>query len=192
MRARRAGQRGTVGSEHIGEPAALERISDEGHGPDPLIHPDTEPFWQGLERGELRAQRCKACGTWRYPFAPVCHRCLSFEATWEPLSADGRVAAAVIVRRPTGDQIWAGRVPFASGIVDLEHDLRLPGRILCQCGAGLRKGAVVRAVVVTSRSQRAVLAFRHDCPTPARPSAATPAPAPRPSTRRRSRGASGH
>ena len=141
----------------------LRRITDDLDRPDPVIHPDSEEFWSGLARGELRLQRCTACATWRFPSSPVCFRCRSFAHTWAPISPGGRVAAAVVVRRATGDPVWGAHVPFASGIVDLEHDLRLPGRILCSCGEGLRRGAAVRAVVLTSSRHPAVMAFRHAC-----------------------------
>ena len=141
----------------------LPRITDDRDRPDPVVHPDSQEFWSGLARGELRLQRCTACHTWRFPMAPVCHRCLSFEHTWEAISPAGTVAAAVVVRRATGDPVWSAHVPFASGIVDLEHDLRLPGRILCVCGEGLRRGARVRAVLLTSSGHPAVMAFRHAC-----------------------------
>jgi uncharacterized OB-fold protein len=141
----------------------MKRIADARGRPDPVIHPDSDGFWKSLERGELRLQRCTACATWRFPVSPVCHRCLSFEHTWEPVSAAGTVAAAVVVRRATGDPTWGAHAPFASGIVDLEHELRLPGRILCTCGEGLRRGATVRAVVLTSSGHPAVMAFSHAC-----------------------------
>ena len=77
--------------------------------------------------------------------------------------AGGTVAAAVVVRRATGDPAWGAHAPFASGIVDLAHGLRLPGRILCTCGEGLRRGSAVRAVVLTSSGHPAVMAFGHAC-----------------------------
>jgi uncharacterized OB-fold protein len=142
---------------------ALPPVADDGDRPDPVIHPDSQEFWSSLARGELRLQRCTACGTWRYPVSPVCHRCLAFDFTWEPVSPAGRVAAAVVVQRATGEAAWSAHVPFASGIVDVEHGVRLPGRILCACGEGLRHGAAVRAVVLTSAGHVPVMAFRHDC-----------------------------
>jgi uncharacterized OB-fold protein len=146
-----------------GGPEILRRVPDDRERPDPVIHPDSQEFWDGLARGQLRLQRCAACGTRRFPVAPVCHRCRSFDHTWEPVAPEGRVAAAVVVQRATGEPAWGAHVPFASGIVDLEHGLRLPGRILCACGEGLRHGAPVRAVALTSSGHPAVLAFAHAC-----------------------------
>src|SRR5438132_10777818 len=103
----------------------LPRLADTAPRPEPVIHPDTEPFWRGLDEGELLAQRCANCGTHRFPFAPVCFRCQSFDHTWGPISPEGTVAIAVKVRRATGDPRWGRHVPFLSGLVDLEHGLRL-------------------------------------------------------------------
>jgi uncharacterized OB-fold protein len=146
-----------------GRPLISERIVDEGPRPEPLVHPDTAPFWEGLEAGELRVQRCSSCGTYRFPFAPVCHRCLSFELTWEPIAVVGTVATAVRVQRATGDAAWGAHVPFISGNVDVEHGLRLPGRILCPCGEALRRGTPVRVVLLTAPGRPTIPGFAHDC-----------------------------
>src|SRR5690349_5090377 len=113
---------------------ALDRYTEPAPRPDPVVHPETDGFWTGLAEGELRVQACTRCGTLRFPFASVCHVCLSFESTWQPIDPAGTVAAAVVVHRATGGRDWAAHVPFVSGLVDLEHGLRLPGRILCTCG----------------------------------------------------------
>ena len=46
----------------------LDRLADTATGPEPVVHPDTEPFWDALSQGELRIQLCARCGTHRYPF----------------------------------------------------------------------------------------------------------------------------
>ncbi len=143
--------------------AITDRIRDDGPRPQPLIHPDTAPFWAGLEAGELRVQRCTACGTHRFPFEPICHACLSFDLTWEPIAPSGTVATAVRAVRATGDPAWAAHVPFISGSVDMEHDLRLPGRILCTCGEALRRGTSVRVVLLVSPDRPTIHAFAHNC-----------------------------
>lgn len=115
-------------------PRPLVRLPEIGTRPDPVVHPETEGFWSALREGELRIQVCDACGTYRFPLAPVCFNCLSVESTWTPVAPEGTVACAVVVNRATGDRRWGAHVPFLSGLVDLEHGLRLPGRIACTCG----------------------------------------------------------
>jgi len=142
----------------------LDKLTEVAPRPDPVVHPEVAGFWVGLADGELRVQVCSVCGTYRYPFAPVCFNCRSFESTWEPISPDGVVAAAVRVRRATGEQEWQAHVPFLSGIVELEHGLRLPGRIACTCGEALRRGTAVRAVVMPAGGGGIdVHGFAHSC-----------------------------
>jgi uncharacterized OB-fold protein len=142
----------------------LVTVVEDLSRPEPVIHPEVEAFWNGLGTGRLLVQRCRRCGTWRFPIAPVCHRCRSFDYSWEPISPSGRVAAAVTVRRATGDAVWATHVPFASAIVDVDHGLRLPGRLLCRCGQGSRRGSAVEAVVLGAPRLAPVLGFAHGCP----------------------------
>jgi uncharacterized OB-fold protein len=146
--------------------ALLPIVVEAGGRPDPLIHPDTEPFWTALDRGELVGQVCTLCETWRFPFGPVCHRCRSFDHAWRPLDAAGTVAAVVAVQRATGERVWGEHVPFLSGTVDMAHGLRLPGRVLCTCGAARRHGAKVRAVRLVAEGHPTVMAFAHDCTLP--------------------------
>jgi uncharacterized OB-fold protein len=143
-------------------PVPLDHFPEAAPRPAPVVHPETEPFWAGLAEGELRVQVCAACGTHRFPFAPVCFACLSFEHTWEAISPQGRLAVAAVVHRATGDRAWAAHVPFASGLVELEHGLRLPGRILCTCGE-LARGAPVRAVVLGAPGEPPVHGLAHTC-----------------------------
>lgn len=41
----------------------------------PVVTRDTEFFWAGTARGELRIQRCSACGRLRHPPGPMCPGC---------------------------------------------------------------------------------------------------------------------
>ena len=146
----------------------LERIADERPRPEPMVHPDTAEFWAGLEASELRVQRCSACGTHRFPFAPICHVCGSFEVSWEAVPPQGTVATAVRVERATGDAAWAAHVPFISGNVHVAHGLRLPGRILCECGEALRRGTPLRVVLLVAPNRQTIHAFAHECVPPTR------------------------
>ncbi len=44
---------------------------------------DSQPYWDGLARGELRLQRCDRCRALRWPARAICNRCRSFEHAWE-------------------------------------------------------------------------------------------------------------
>jgi uncharacterized protein len=132
-------------------------------GPGPLQHPESAAFWASVADGHFCLQVCDRCRTVRFPIAPVCFSCLSFEWSLLPVSERGRVASAVTVRVATGSQEWAAAVPFTSALVDMEAGVRLPGRIICRCGQGTKKGTIVEVVRVSSNSDLPVFAFEHEC-----------------------------
>lgn len=133
-------------------------------GPGPVVHPQTRPFWDRLaEQRVFSVARCLRCGTRRYPLAPGCHACLSFEYEWVDLDPEGTVSAAVRVERATGISAWQAGTPYTSALVDLADGLRVPGRVLCDCGAALRHGCAVRMCLVPTASGGVVPAFVHAC-----------------------------
>lgn len=132
-------------------------------GPAPVVHPENEGFWNALKEGGLRLQQCAGCGTIRFPVAPSCWRCLSFEHSWVDVDADGTVAAATEIVRATGNPVWQDATPYLTGLVDTRAGVRLPGRILCTCGAASRHGTPVTPVRVPTRGEWITYAFQHDC-----------------------------
>ena len=50
--------------------------------PLPAITEDGAPYWDGCRAGELRAQRCTACGHLRWPPSVLCPRCLADGGDW--------------------------------------------------------------------------------------------------------------
>ena len=71
----------------------------------PLVRPEPRknvyeaPFWEHVQRHDLRLQRCAECGAFRYPPGPACPSCLSQEAEWAPLSGRGRLLSWVVFHR---------------------------------------------------------------------------------------------
>jgi uncharacterized protein len=88
---------------------------------------------------------------------------LAFDHDWVELAAAGTVAVAVIVRRATGIAIWRAAVPFTTGLVEMEHDIRLPGRILCSCAEAPRPGSAVTLCRIRTEGGGIVHAFEHHC-----------------------------
>jgi uncharacterized OB-fold protein len=87
----------------------------------PVPVPDavTAPFWEGCAVRELRIQRCARCGTHRHVPSPLCHRCQSFEVSWDISAGDGRVFSYIVVHRsahPATDE----RVPYNVAVVQLD------------------------------------------------------------------------
>lgn len=145
----------------------LERFVDSAARPAPFVHPETAPYWSGLADGELTIQRCSECQTARYPHAPVCFVCGSFEWNWTPaITARGSVTVVARVHRATGDHLWQAYVPFYSGLVEIQEGLRVPARILCECDAVSQPGTEVRAVTLEGPDGTVVLGFAHSCVSP--------------------------
>ena len=90
----------------------------------PTLSDVNRPFWDGCKQGQLKAQRCTQCGTWRYPAAAVCPECLSVSAEWQDLSGRGEIFSYIIIHRGY-HPYWAQRVPYNVTLVELEEGLRM-------------------------------------------------------------------
>jgi uncharacterized OB-fold protein len=95
--------------------------------PDPS-DPVAGPFWEGLASRELRAQRCQECGTYRLPAVPLCPACLASAHEWTEIDAAGRLWSFVVYRRALATP-FSDDIPYAVGIVELQHGLHLLSRI---------------------------------------------------------------
>jgi len=90
------------------------------HRPMPVADADSAPFWDGCRARELRAQRCAACGRWRWPPAAFCPQCRTRGGTWTPVRGTGAVSSFVVVHRAT-HPAFAGAVPYAVVLVSLDE-----------------------------------------------------------------------
>lgn len=133
-------------------------------GEAPVVHPEVEPFWAGIAAGAFRLQRCLRCGVVRFPPAPVCWNCLSSDHVLEDIGGSGTVAASIVIERVTSGSVWAARVPYRTGLVNLDAGPRLPGRILCRCGQAATPGTPVTMCRVAAADGTYVFAFAHQCP----------------------------
>lgn len=95
----------------------------------PVPDPDTAPFWEACARHELAFQHCAGCGAARFPPAPICSRCRSWEFDWQPHPGTGRVYTWVVVHHAIPPSIEPA-VPYASAIVELDGGLKMPGRLI--------------------------------------------------------------
>ncbi len=149
----------------------LQRV-DALPGTAPTLHPEIQGFWDSLARGELSIQRCNECRTYRFPLSPNCHECLSADYAWEAIDPRGVVDVAIEVHRAVAEQpasglslppAWRGIAPYTTGVVDMRVGVRLPGRIVCECGGALQPGAEVVAVLMDAADDVTVYGFKHEC-----------------------------
>ena len=87
------------------------------------VGPNAE-FYSFLARGELRLQRCAACGTWRHPPRHRCAACGSLDATWELASGRGRLFSWTVTHRAVDP---AFEPPYVIAVLELEEGPRLVG-----------------------------------------------------------------
>jgi len=92
----------------------------------PRAH-DNGWWWDAIDRGELRIQRCQACGVLRHPPRPMCGACQSL--AWDSVLASGRgtVYSYVIMHHPP---IPGYDFPIAVGLIDLEEGTRLVANVV--------------------------------------------------------------
>ena len=58
------------------------------------------PFWQALRRREVQVQRCKSCGTHRFPATRYCAQCRSDASEWIAVAARGTLETWCVFHRP--------------------------------------------------------------------------------------------
>jgi uncharacterized protein len=67
--------------------------------PLPRLTKLNRPFFEGANAGELRLQRCAACGHQWFPPSSNCPRCLSTDISWTPVSGRGRVWSWIVMHQ---------------------------------------------------------------------------------------------
>jgi uncharacterized OB-fold protein len=122
-------------------------ISTEGtvFQPVPAATELTEPFWAGGLSGELRLQRCGACGHIRYPVSTICPECWSADYAWTAMSGRGTVQSYIVFARAY-HEAWAGQVPYTVALIELDEGPVLISNVVGVEPAAVRVGQPVAAV----------------------------------------------
>ena len=68
--------------------------------PRPGVTQDTAFFWEGLQQGELRIQRCTACRMLRHPPGPMCPGCHSLDWDFVRSAGRGEIHSFVVAEHP--------------------------------------------------------------------------------------------
>jgi uncharacterized OB-fold protein len=91
---------------------------------------EIEPYYAGLEQGEIRYQRCGECA--RAVFYPrtFCPYCMAGEITlhWERASGAGTVYTFASIYVPPSEE-FASKVPYNLGYVEMAEGFYLFGEI---------------------------------------------------------------
>lgn len=97
----------------------------------PLPQPDVESreFWEGVQARQLRLQRCRACGRFRFYPRALCPHCLAGDFDWVSASGRGTVYSYTVCHRPAGEA-FAPEAPYIVVLVDLEEGVRLMSNLI--------------------------------------------------------------
>lgn len=94
----------------------------------PVPTPETAPFFEGTARGELRIQRCAACGKAFFYPRSGCPHCGDTDVAWERASGRATLHTYVISHRAAPG--FEDQVPYAIAVVELEEGPRMMTNIV--------------------------------------------------------------
>jgi uncharacterized OB-fold protein len=92
----------------------------------PQATPETQPFWDGTNAGELRLQRCDACAHAYFPPRPFCPKCASRKVSWFKASGRAILYSYVIHHRPAP----GFTPPYSIAVVELAEGPRMMTNII--------------------------------------------------------------
>ncbi|MCC6766091.1 MAG: OB-fold domain-containing protein [Deltaproteobacteria bacterium] len=101
----------------MSEPAATPR-------PLPALQGLTGEFYAWCAQGELRFQRCDACGAWRHVPREICAACGGAAWSWTRSSGRGRIFTWTVAARAMHPG-FAADAPYAPVVVEMEEGVRL-------------------------------------------------------------------
>ena len=112
--------------------------------PRPVVDPETRPYWDAAERGELTVPHCRACNQpfW-YPRG-FCPRCGGTDLEWPVVAGEGVVYSFSVVRRAA--EPWGSHTPFVLAYVALDAGVTVQGNVVDCPAALLEPGLRVRPV----------------------------------------------
>ena len=97
--------------------------------PLPQISTEMAPFFEAARRHELVVQRCRGCGTLRFPARDRCSTCLGREAEWVPVSGRGTVFSFAVMHQVYHPG-FAAEVPYAVVLVALDEGPRMISNVV--------------------------------------------------------------
>ncbi len=113
--------------------------------PRPITSQDTAFFWEGVDEGELRIQRCTSCGTLRHPARPMCAQCQSVEFDWIVSTGRGTIYSYVVLHHPP---VPPFSYPNTLLLVELEEGTRLVSSLVDADRSEVRIGLPVELEIV--------------------------------------------
>jgi hypothetical protein len=94
-----------------------------------MVQEYSAPYFEGIELGELRAQRCAACGNAQLHPRRRCAECGSKDVSFFKTSGRGKLYTFTTIYR-SAPSAFIDQVPYTLGVVTLEDDVRMLTRIV--------------------------------------------------------------
>jgi hypothetical protein len=88
----------------------------------PVRSRDTEFFWEGTAAGELRIQKCNACGELRHPPGPMCPTCHATDRGFVVATGRGTIFSFVVHHAP---KMPGRELPVTLALVELDEGVRM-------------------------------------------------------------------
>ena len=118
---------------------------------------DSAFFWEGVEAGELRIQRCGGCGTLRHPPRPMCPNCRSLEHDYVVSSGQGVVYSFVVHHHPP---VPGKQMPFTVAVVEVDEGTRVVGNVIDIDPSEVTVGLPVEVAFVQNEAGRVLPQWR--------------------------------
>jgi uncharacterized OB-fold protein len=90
--------------------------------------PDTAPFWAATADHRLAYQVCRACGQVVFYPRRHCTGCLRSDLEWRDSAGQGTVYTFTVIRQ-NGQPFFRARVPYVTGLIDLDEGFRMLAEI---------------------------------------------------------------
>lgn len=92
----------------------------------PVVNRDNAYFFEGTANGELRIQRCNACGVLRHPPGPACPDCGAFDRGYVVAGGQGTVFSYLVHHAP---QVPGKELPLVIALLDLDEGVRMVAEV---------------------------------------------------------------
>jgi hypothetical protein len=117
------------------------------------------PYWEAARRHELVVQRCRGCGTHRFPARDLCSRCLSRETDWTAVAGRGTLFSYAIMHQ-VYHPWFADRVPYVVAVIELAEGARVVSNVIDCPLEDVRVGMPVEVVFEDVTSEVTLPKFR--------------------------------
>ena len=95
----------------------------------PAITELNAPFWKGLALGEVRLQKCGACGVHQYPAETFCYACGAQAMSWVAVAGEGTVYSFAVVHQ-LYHKAFKPFLPYTVAIVQMDEGPRMLSAML--------------------------------------------------------------